>query len=81
MPKGESVTIRSHEDGALTAYVTYPHWRPARAWGDGASLIAGRGRTSGHRRHLFGVRYVRVEPVPGIASHYDRETAPVREGI
>ncbi|MGZ2405813.1 ethanolamine utilization protein EutQ (cupin superfamily) [Rhizobium ruizarguesonis] len=31
MPKGESVTIRSHEDGALTAYVTYPHWRPARA--------------------------------------------------
>ncbi|MGZ2450300.1 ethanolamine utilization protein EutQ (cupin superfamily) [Rhizobium ruizarguesonis] len=31
MPKGESVTIRSHEDGALTAYVTYPHWRPAHA--------------------------------------------------
>lgn len=27
MPKGESVTIRSHENGAVTAYVTYPHWR------------------------------------------------------
>ena len=26
MPKGESVTIRSHEQGATTAYVTYPHW-------------------------------------------------------
>jgi len=21
------VTIRSHEEGALTAYVTYPHWQ------------------------------------------------------
>lgn len=31
MPKGEAVTIRSHEDGALTAYVTYPHWRTAKA--------------------------------------------------
>lgn len=31
MPKGETVTIRSHEEGALTAYVTYPHWRPAHA--------------------------------------------------
>jgi ethanolamine utilization protein EutQ (cupin superfamily) len=31
MPKGEAVTIRSHEAGALTAYVTYPHWRSARA--------------------------------------------------
>lgn len=31
MPKGETVTIRSHEDGAVTAYVTYPHWRPAHA--------------------------------------------------
>jgi ethanolamine utilization protein EutQ (cupin superfamily) len=30
MPKGNAVTIRSHEDGALTAYVTYPHWREAR---------------------------------------------------
>jgi ethanolamine utilization protein EutQ (cupin superfamily) len=29
MPKGESVTIRSHEQGAVTAYVTYPHWREA----------------------------------------------------
>lgn len=29
MPKGEAVTIRSHEDGAVTAYVTYPHWRTA----------------------------------------------------
>jgi ethanolamine utilization protein EutQ (cupin superfamily) len=31
MPKGEAVTIRSHEAGAVTAYVTYPHWRPAHA--------------------------------------------------
>ena len=31
MPKGEAVTIRTHEAGALTAYVTYPHWRPAHA--------------------------------------------------
>ena len=31
MPKGESVTIRSHEQGATTAYVTYPHWQIARA--------------------------------------------------
>ncbi|AZO80429.1 MULTISPECIES: ethanolamine utilization protein [unclassified Bosea (in: a-proteobacteria)] len=31
MPKGEEVTIRSHEEGAVTAYVTYPHWRPAHA--------------------------------------------------
>ncbi|MDA9501394.1 cupin domain-containing protein [Bradyrhizobium sp. CCBAU 11357] len=30
MPKGETVTIRSHEQGALTAYVTYPHWQEAR---------------------------------------------------
>ncbi|MBH5387835.1 cupin domain-containing protein [Bradyrhizobium diversitatis] len=29
MPKGETVTIRSHEQGALTAYVTYPHWQEA----------------------------------------------------
>lgn len=29
MPKGETVTIRSHEEGATTAYVTYPHWREA----------------------------------------------------
>lgn len=31
MPKGQAVTIRSHEEGALTAYVTYPHWRPVHA--------------------------------------------------
>ncbi len=31
MPKGESVTIRSHEQGAITAYVTYPHWQEARS--------------------------------------------------
>lgn len=31
MPKGQAVTIRSHEEGALTAYVTYPHWRTAHA--------------------------------------------------
>ncbi len=29
MPKGESVVIRSHEQGAVTAYVTYPHWQEA----------------------------------------------------
>jgi ethanolamine utilization protein EutQ (cupin superfamily) len=29
MPKGQSVTIRSHEQGATTAYVTYPHWQEA----------------------------------------------------
>ena len=29
MPKGTAVVIRSHEEGALTAYVTYPHWREA----------------------------------------------------
>jgi ethanolamine utilization protein EutQ (cupin superfamily) len=27
MPKGTRVTIRSHEAGAVTAYVTYPHWQ------------------------------------------------------
>lgn len=31
MPKGEAVTIRSHEEGAVTAYVTYPHWQEAHA--------------------------------------------------
>jgi ethanolamine utilization protein EutQ (cupin superfamily) len=31
MPKGETVTIRSHDQGAVTAYVTYPHWQEARA--------------------------------------------------
>ncbi|WP_342240760.1 hypothetical protein [Inquilinus sp. OTU3971] len=30
MPKGEKVTIHSHEQGAVTAYVTYPHWQEAR---------------------------------------------------
>ncbi len=29
--QGEAVTIRSHEEGAVTAYVTYPHWRQAQA--------------------------------------------------
>ncbi|MGE4044969.1 MAG: AraC family ligand binding domain-containing protein [Acetobacteraceae bacterium] len=29
MPKGEAVSIRSHDEGAATAYVTYPHWREA----------------------------------------------------
>ena len=30
MPKGESVTIRSHEQGgAVTACVTHPHWQKA----------------------------------------------------
>lgn len=27
MPKGEAVTIRSGKSGAITAYVTYPHWQ------------------------------------------------------
>lgn len=27
MPKGEAVTIQSGENGAITAYVTYPHWQ------------------------------------------------------
>lgn len=31
MPKDEKVTIRSHEQGAVTAYVTYPHWQEAHA--------------------------------------------------
>ncbi len=31
MPKGEKVTIRAHEEGAMTAYVTYPHWQKARS--------------------------------------------------
>jgi ethanolamine utilization protein EutQ (cupin superfamily) len=31
MPKGDKVTIRSHEQGAVTAYVTYPHWQEARS--------------------------------------------------
>ena len=30
MPKGERVAIRAHEQGAVTAYVTYPHWKQAR---------------------------------------------------
>jgi ethanolamine utilization protein EutQ (cupin superfamily) len=29
MPEGEKVTIRSHEQRAVTAYVTYPHWQEA----------------------------------------------------
>jgi ethanolamine utilization protein EutQ (cupin superfamily) len=29
MPKGAAVTIRSHAEGAVTAYVTYPHWQEA----------------------------------------------------
>ncbi|MDX3967149.1 MAG: hypothetical protein QHD01_11180 [Bradyrhizobium sp.] len=29
VPKGEIATIRSHEQGAVTAYVTYPHWQEA----------------------------------------------------
>ncbi|WP_438753878.1 cupin domain-containing protein [Pararhizobium sp. O133] len=26
MPKGETVTIATEDEGAVTAYVTYPHW-------------------------------------------------------
>lgn len=29
LPKGSKVTIRAHEAGAITAYVTYPHWQEA----------------------------------------------------
>ena len=29
MPKGESVTITTESEGALTAYVTFPHWAEA----------------------------------------------------
>jgi ethanolamine utilization protein EutQ (cupin superfamily) len=29
MPRGEAVEIRAHEEGALTAYVTWPHWKTA----------------------------------------------------
>ena len=29
MPKGSKVNIRTHEQGAVTAYVTYPHWQEA----------------------------------------------------
>ncbi|WP_375288279.1 cupin domain-containing protein [Sphingomonas sp.] len=31
MPKGAKVTIRAHDAGAVTAYVTYPHWQEAAA--------------------------------------------------
>jgi ethanolamine utilization protein EutQ (cupin superfamily) len=31
MPKGEKVSIRAHGEGAVTAYVTYPHWQEADA--------------------------------------------------
>ena len=30
MPTGQQVTISSHDQGAVTAYVTYPHWSTAR---------------------------------------------------
>lgn len=29
MPAGVRVTIRAHAEGAVTAYVTYPHWQEA----------------------------------------------------
>ena len=29
MPKGEKVTITANATGAVTAYVTYPHWKDA----------------------------------------------------
>jgi ethanolamine utilization protein EutQ (cupin superfamily) len=34
MPKGETVEIRAQQQGALTAYVTCPHWKLARAPAD-----------------------------------------------
>lgn len=30
MPEGELIRISSHEHGAITAYVTYPHWQEER---------------------------------------------------
>ncbi len=30
MPRGASVTITTEGEGAMTAYVTYPHWAEAR---------------------------------------------------
>ena len=27
MTKGTEITICAHEEGAVIAYVTYPHWR------------------------------------------------------
>lgn len=27
MQTGDEVTLHAHEDGALTAYVTFPHWQ------------------------------------------------------
>ncbi len=30
MPKGQAVTITTEGEGALTAFVTYPHWAQAR---------------------------------------------------
>lgn len=30
MPKGSSLTITAGRDGAVTAYVTYPHWQDAK---------------------------------------------------
>ena len=29
MPQGTAVTIRSHDEETITAYVTHPHWRQA----------------------------------------------------
>ena len=29
MPRGEAVEIHAREEGALTAYVTWPHWQTA----------------------------------------------------
>ena len=31
MPKGSAVNIRAHDEGAETAYVTYPHWQEVQA--------------------------------------------------
>lgn len=33
MPKGRTVSIKANDEGALTAYVTYPHWKEARRHG------------------------------------------------
>lgn len=37
MQKGDKVTIRSHETGAVTAYVTYPHWQQPKSLPSGST--------------------------------------------
>lgn len=55
MPKGEAGTIRSHEEGAVTAYVTYPHWRSA-SIGRGVNSATPPGRMGEHDLYLPGTQ-------------------------